>query len=94
MAHKNFNRHDLFDNTLMSFHSATISKVQEWNMNDNRKMIDSTVNMLYGIWDGYLYDELPKAIGHLPTDLQERILITIKLIEQDIQLKGETITQI
>jgi len=94
--YKNFNRHDLFDTEMMSFHSATITKVGAWSMENDKKIHTMVYNMLCGIWDGYLYDTLlsdAKELG-LPSTLLARIKFTIEVIELDIVAKGQTLTQV
>ena len=94
--YQRFDRHQLFDRELMSYHSETINRVQEWCMSNNISFFNSVTNMLSGIWDGYLYDELldeAKALG-LPQEDLWRIEDTIKIIKEDIENYGEQITYV
>ena len=60
--YRRFNRHQLFNGELMNFHSQTIRLVEDFYMEKNQTWFNELTNMLAGIWDGYLYDNLlPKA---------------------------------
>ena len=95
MSYKRFNRHQIFNQELMSFHSQTIRNVEDFCLeNEMRRMTNPVTNMLYGIWDGYLYDSLlqdAKEMG-LPYEDLVRIETTIKLIEEWIEANGESVT--
>ena len=94
MSYKNFNRHELFNAELMSFHSQTIRNVENFLWETKKEFNNEVTNMLYGIWDGFLYDSLledAKALN-LPYEDMVRIETTVKLIQEDIEAKGETLT--
>jgi len=96
MSHKKFDRHELFNNELMKYHSDTITKVRDWTMDNMSKIHTPLYNMLCGIWDGYLYDSLldeAKSMK-LPSNLIERLEYTIEKIETDIKSNGERVTQV
>jgi hypothetical protein len=80
-----FNRHELFDTEMIQFHSHTIRLVEEYYLySDIKTGFNAVVNMLYGIWDGYLYDELlPLAVtDQVPAELISRIQTTIDFIQK------------
>jgi hypothetical protein len=94
--YKLFNRHDLFDGALMKFHSQTIRNVEDFSYENGKGFHNSLTNMLCGIWDGYLYNNLLSEAQemNLPYEDLVRIETTIKLIEEYIAKNGQTVTQI
>ena len=94
MAYKRFNRHEVFDSEIMKFHSDTIRNVESFLWKNEKSFINGLTNMLCGIWDGYLYDNLlEEAKSHnLPYEDIVRIETTIKLIEEHISANGESVT--
>jgi hypothetical protein len=42
----------------VKYHSETIRNVQDVMLSRGESMFNELTNMLAGIWDGYLYDEL------------------------------------
>lgn len=92
--YRRFNRHQLFNGELMSFHSQTIRLVEDFYMEKNQTWFNELTNMLAGIWDGYLYDNLlPKAKEEgLPIEDIRRIETTIDLIEEYIDANPIRVT--
>jgi hypothetical protein len=92
--YKRFNRHQLFNGELMNFHSQTIRLVEDFYMEKNQTWFNELTNMLAGIWDGYLYDNLlPKAKEEgLPIEDIRRIETTIDLIEEYIDANPIRVT--
>jgi hypothetical protein len=84
--YKLFNRHELFDGELMKFHSTTIRLVEDFFMDRGESFHNQLTNMLYGIWDGYLYNNLLSTAKefNLPIEDIRRIETTIYLIEEYI----------
>lgn len=94
MNYQRFNRHEIFNGELMSFHSTTIRNVENFLWETQKTFMNNVTNMLCGIWDGYLYDSLleeAKAMN-LPYEDLVRIETTIKLIEEHITVNGESVT--
>ena len=94
MSYKRFNRHELFDGQLMKFHSNTIRLVEDFYMDRNEPWFNELTNMLYGIWDGYLYTNLletAKEVG-LPIEDVRRIETTIDLIEEYLESNPMLVT--
>lgn len=94
MGYKRFNRHELFDSFLMDWHSTTIKLVQDYIWETQGAVMTDLENMLYGIWDGYLYDDLLTKALILPTEDYRRIQDTVDLINEHIKEKGESVTQV
>lgn len=92
--YRRFNRHQLFNGELMNFHSQTIRLVEDFYMEKNQTWFNELTNMLAGIWDGYLYDNLlPKAKEEgLPIEDIRRIETTIDLIEEYIDANPIRVT--
>jgi len=90
---KNFNRHEAFDDHWMSYHSKTIQQVREWGHYSNVR-VSSVINMLCGIWDGYLYDSLldDAADLNMPAEVYKRIHKTVCKVEDVITQSGEGTT--
>ena len=94
MNYQRFNRHEIFNAELMSFHSTTIRNVENFLWETQKTFMNNVTNMLCGIWDGYLYSSLleeAKAMN-LPYEDLVRIETTIKLIEEHIAVNGESVT--
>lgn len=94
MSYKRFNRHEIFNSELMTFHTRTIRNVEDYCLNNGVQMFNNVTNMLCGIWDGYLYDSLLQEAKemNLPYEDIVRIETTIKLIEEHIAANGESVT--
>ena len=74
-----FNRHEIFSEKMMDFHSQTLREVEDYYMSiDGNWHNDPIYNMLCGIWDGYFYTEMipmAKELG-LPESIINRIDFT------------------
>ena len=92
--YRRFNRYQLFNGELMNFHSQTTRLVEDFYMEKNETWFNELTNMLAGIWDGYLYDNLlPKAKEEgLPIEDIRRIETTIYLIEEFIEANPIKVT--
>jgi hypothetical protein len=96
MNHKRFNRHEVFDTFLMEWHSTTIRNVSNYIWETQKEVHSELENMLCGIWDGYLYNNLletAKQVG-LPMEDVRRIESTISVIEEYIESNPNTVTKI
>ena len=73
MSYSRFNRHESMD-------SETLSEIMDIKREFYREDIErssdirSLENMLCGLFDGYLYDEIQILALKLPTDLATRIM--------------------
>ena len=79
-----FNRHEIFSNEMMEYHSQTLRLVEDFHMNQNESWFNDMYNMLCGIWDGYFYTEvIPMAyeLG-LPQSIIDRIDYTESYINK------------
>lgn len=94
MSYKRFDRHELFDKFLMDYHSKTIKLVDDYIWETMKEVEHPLLNMLYGIWDGYLYDELLTKALILPQEDYRRIEDIVTLITEHIDSKGESVTQV
>ena len=94
MNYKRFDRHELFDTFLMKYHSTTIRLVEDYLLETDQPLYNDLTNMLNGIWDGYLYDELLIKSLILPKEDYRRVEDIVNIINEHIELKGESITQI
>ena len=84
MSYVRFNRHQIFDREMMSYHSETLRAVEDFYMDQNESWFNDVYNMLCGVWDGYLYTDLlesAKQLG-LPTHITNRIEYTINFIQK------------
>ena len=94
MSYKRFNRHQIFDSFLVDWHSTTIRNVSNYVYETTGEVFSELENMLCGIWDGYLYDDLLTKALILPTEDYRRIQSTVDLINEHIEANGESVTQI
>jgi hypothetical protein len=80
-----FNRHQLFTENWMEYHTTTLRMVEEFFLDMDETPFNSLTNMLCGVWDGYLYSEMletAKGMG-LPNHIINRIQNTIWFIEEN-----------
>ena len=78
-----FNRHELFTNEWMDYHTITLRMVEDFHLNQNESWYTPLYNMLCGVWDGYLYTEMLESAKQygLPTHILQRIANTTRFIE-------------
>ena len=79
-----FDRHQLFNEEWMNYHSTTLRAVEDFYMNQNESWFNDLYNQLCGIWDGYLYTEMLESAKQygLPTHIINRIQHTINFIQK------------
>ena len=79
-----FNRHELFNQDWMDYHSQTLRMVEDFYIANDESWFNDLYNQLCGVWDGYLYTDLlesAKQLG-LPTHITNRIEYTINFIQK------------
>lgn len=93
--YKNFNRHEVYTPEMMDLQRKIMRKIDEVAFEQKKSMMNSLSNMMYGLYDGYLYsDLLPEAETFgLDQESINGIKGLIKAIEMYISLYGETQTQ-
>ena len=86
MNYKRFNSHDCFTSEMMTMTMSIIKATED----------DSLTNMAYGLFDGYLYEDLlPRAIKlGVSQEIENKIKGLKKAIEMYIQLTGNTVTHV
>ena len=90
MNYKTFDRHELFDTFLMKYHSTTIRLVEDYLLETGQPLYNDLTNMLSGIWDGYLYDELLIKSLILPQEDYRRVEDMVNIINEHIESKTLT----
>ena len=90
MNYKRFDRHELFDTFLMKYHSTTIRLVEDYLLETDQPLYNDLTNMLSGIWDGYLYDELLIKSLILPQEDYRRVEDMVNIINEHIESKTLT----
>lgn len=90
MNYKRFDRHELFDTFLMKYHSTTIRLVEDYLLETDQPLYNDLTNMLNGIWDGYLYDELLIKSLILPKEDYRRVEDMVNIINEHIESKTLT----
>ena len=90
MNYKRFDRHELFDTFLMKYHSTTIRLVEDYLLETGQPLYNDLTNMLNGIWDGYLYDELLIKSLILPQEDYRRVEDVVNIINEHIESKTLT----
>lgn len=100
MAHYRFNRHQLFSQEDTSEVLDIIRTVDNIAL-DNGSFMEGAfgelTNMLYGLFDGYLYDNiLTTAVGiaKLPMDVIRRIEAKVDMVTIHILAQGESETNV
>lgn len=94
MSFKRFNRHELFDEFLTEYHSITIQRATAYIWDTQKEVLSELENLLCGIWDGYLYDELLTKALILPKEDYRRVEDIVQLINEHIEQNGESVTKI
>jgi len=88
MSHIRFNRHEIFGVEDHKFHSQTIREVEDCYLSQDKNpwSFNEVANSLYGIWDGYLYDNIiEEAMAEgLPESLVDRIKTTVTFIKKEL----------
>ena len=82
-----FNRHELFTNDWMEYHSATLRSIEDFHMDRDESWFTPLYNMLCGVWDGYLYTEMLEMTKEieLHTPMIQRIANTIQFIGTSVK---------
>lgn len=93
--YKNFNRHEVYTSEMMDLQRKIMRKIDDVAFEQKKSMSNSLSNMMFGLYDGYLYsDLLPEAETFgLDQDTINGIKGLVKAIEMHIALYGETQTQ-
>lgn len=88
MNYKRFDRHDCFTSEMMQMTSEVI--------NEARGKDFGLVNMVYGLYDGYLYNDILKQarLAGINESTMNKIKGLKKAIEMYIQLTGHSTTQV
>jgi hypothetical protein len=78
-----FDRHQLFNEEWMNYHSQTLREVENFYIDQNESWFNGLYNQLCGVWDGYLYTEMLESAKQygLPTNILQRIANTIRFIQ-------------
>lgn len=88
MSHVRFDRHEIFSIEDHEFHSQTIREVEDHYLSQDKSpwSFNGVCNSLYGIWDGFLYDNIVEdAIAEgLPETLVDRIRTTVTFIKKEL----------
>ena len=95
MTHYRFDRHKLFSMDDTSEVLDIISEVRHIDSDDDN--IANLTNMLYGLFDGFLYDNVlttAASIIDLPIKTIKRIEAIVDKCTNDILINGQSITQV
>ena len=66
MNYLRFNRHENFDAALMDRVANVLNMVEDHHIDTNQSLFGSLSNMLFGLYDGYLYDDLQMQAMEYP----------------------------
>ena len=93
-AHKNFNRHELFNAGMME-DLGTVARELD-SVEKFRDVHFDLQNKLYGLYDGYLYSDLLALAreADLPNSTALKLSSLVQRIEDYIAQNGETATRI
>lgn len=101
MAHYRFDRHKLFTSEDRTEVLDLIKEVEKVAYSEGVSRYDGTygelTNMLFGLFDGYLYDNVlttAASIVKLPMGLIERIEAIVDKCTNDILTNGQSITAV
>lgn len=71
MTYTRFDRHE---NMSGSTRSEVLSLIKKVSNLENDQIADQLQNMLFGLFDGYLYDDIQLLALQLPTDLGASVI--------------------
>ena len=97
MGHYRFNRHELFTMDDTSSVMDIIRDVRDLSIDVDDDRLDVLTNMLYGLFDGYLYDNVlttAASIAKLPMAVINRLEPIVDMIVLHILAQGESETNI
>ena len=95
MSHYRFNRHELFTPEDTSEVMNIIRDVRDLSMDVDDDRLDGLTNMLYGMFDGYLYDNVittAVSVPQLSMDVIRRIESIVDKIVGHILTNGQSET--
>ena len=95
MTHYRFDRHKLFSMDDTSEVLDIISEVRHIDSDDDN--LPNLTNMLYGLFDGFLYDNIlttAASIIDLPIKTIKRIEAIVDKCTNDILINGQSITRV
>lgn len=90
--YQNFNRHECYNSSMLTENQNLIRTIDDSNIDDRSKII----NMLYGLYDGYLYDDLLYLVKSSGIDFNtyDKLKTLVSKIELFIQTNGQGTTQV
>lgn len=92
MKHSRFDRHKLFTSEDTSFVLDCIKHIDRYDYDNGGA---EAANMLYGLFDGFLYDNIfGYAQDHLPLDMYCKLNVILVKVLKDVQHNGEQITMV
>jgi hypothetical protein len=101
MSHYRFNRHELFTPEDTQEVMALIREVRDLSMDiDDTEMestLDCLTNMLYGMFDGYLYDNVlttAVSVPQLSLEVCKRMEAIVDKIVNEILTNGQSTTAV
>jgi len=78
-GYSRFDRHEVFEMNDTSFVLDCIEHIDSWDYDNGGHEL---ANMLYGLFDGYYYDEIHKyAYEHLPEQMYEQLNKILKKVD-------------
>lgn len=86
MAHQRFNRHEIYTNEMLDETMNLIRDVESFSKQTTGRYfgLSSLTNMLYGLFDGYLYEDLlPESKVTLSDELYVRINSLVEFIQKN-----------
>ena len=91
-SYQNFNRHECYNSSMLETNRELIRTIDDSDI-DNRSTI---TNMLYGLYDGYLYNELLYLVKSSGIDFPtyKKLKSLVSKIELFIQTNGQGMTQV
>ena len=98
MNYKRFNRHDAYTSEIMTMIRETITMVDNKAIETNQSIFNGLTNMLYGLYDGFLYEGLINEAQNFGFEEGHPIYKNLEGInnvtEQYIKMFGESETLI
>ena len=101
MSHYRFNRHQLFTPEDTTEVMNLIREVRDLSMDiddpDMESTLDCLTNMLYGLFDGYLYDNILStavSVPQLSLSICKRMESIVDKCTNDILTNGQSITAV
>ena len=97
MSYYRFDRHELFSANDVDELLNIICVVRDVALDYDDDKFDDLINKLYGLFDGYLYDDVLTTMASIPqlsVELCKRLEVLVDKATNDILVNGQRLTAV